>query len=262
MRRLVVEDVVAQPAGGVGAPAADEVLDPSLLEGDRRRDVGVVGIVAGDVLPVGADAVAGVGVPLPVVAGLGAVLGDREAGELAAVGSQPGHPVDGRDGHRRLRARGTCAGDEGVAHLARSRARRRHALVVPVVAAVVGVQLPVRPGGVVPAVTVERHVQVAQLGARRVRDAVNVGIDRMPRRGGIDGHGDRLSRGQRGHDEAGREHGDERDADTAHTSSHGLVRGSRRHDSCRSGATQKRGGAGRPAGRCTYNPRPGIQELP
>ena len=91
--RLVVEDVVAQPAVGVGAPAADEMLDPSLLKERRRRDVGVVRVVAGDELAVRAHAVAGVGVPLPVGSGLRAVFRDREAGELARGSGRPSRPT-------------------------------------------------------------------------------------------------------------------------------------------------------------------------
>ena len=53
------------------------------------------------------------------------------------------------------------------------------ALVVPVVAAVVGVQLPVVARGVVAAVAVERAVQVVQLRCGCVGNAVNVRIDRM-----------------------------------------------------------------------------------
>ena len=84
--RLVVEDVVAQAAARVRAPASDEVLHPALLERARStarsRRCGSLPVMNWPLVP---NAVAGVGEPLPVVAGLRAVLGDREAGELAAV---------------------------------------------------------------------------------------------------------------------------------------------------------------------------------
>ena len=64
------------------------------------------------------DAVAGVGEPLPVAAGLRAVLGDREAGEFAAVGAELRDPADHRDREHRLRAGRLAGGDERVAALA------------------------------------------------------------------------------------------------------------------------------------------------
>ncbi len=154
--RLVVENVVAQPAIGVGAPSSDEVLNPSLLEERCRRDVGVVGIVAGHELTVGADAIACVGEPLPVGSSLRAILGDRKAGKLAAIRADLRHPLDGRYRQHRLRIGRPRVGDESVAAFTRSRAALGDALVVPIVAAVVGVQLPVVASGVVPAVAVER----------------------------------------------------------------------------------------------------------
>jgi hypothetical protein len=60
-RRLIVHDVVFEPAVGREAPGADEVLDPALLNGNRVRRVGVERIIAGDVFAGrGADSVAGV----------------------------------------------------------------------------------------------------------------------------------------------------------------------------------------------------------
>ena len=71
------------------------------------------------------------------------------------------------------------------------------ALEVPVVAAIVGVQLPVVARGVVAAVAVERRVQVVQIGRRRVRDAVDVRVDRMAIRRGVDADRDGCLRLQR-----------------------------------------------------------------
>ncbi len=71
------------------------MLDPSLLKGRVGRDVRIVRVVAGDELAGAAeDAVARVGKPLPVVAGLRAVLGDGEAGELRAVRAEFRDPSD------------------------------------------------------------------------------------------------------------------------------------------------------------------------
>src|SRR5258708_34871842 len=92
--RLVVEDVVAQAAVRVRAPATHQVLHPSLLTERRRGHVGVVRIVAGDVLAVGPHAVTRIGEPLPVVAGLRAVLGARKAGEPASIRPARGAPDD------------------------------------------------------------------------------------------------------------------------------------------------------------------------
>ncbi len=185
--RLVVEDVVAEAAGRVGAPPPDQVLDPRLLKRRARRDVGVVGIVAGHELAVRAHAVAGIGEPLPVAAGLRAVLRDRKAGELVAIRRNLGDPFDGRDGQHRGGAGGARVGDEGVAALAGRGAAVGDALVVPVVAAVVRVQLPVVARRVVAAVAIQRHVEVGELRGGGVGDAVDVGIDGAPAGAGIDG---------------------------------------------------------------------------
>ena len=189
--RLVVENVVAEAAVRVGAPPVDEMLNPPLLKERRGRDVGVVGIVAGHELSVRAHAVPGVREPLPVGAGLGAVLGDREAGELASIGAHFGHPLDCRNRQHGRRVRGARIGDEGVASSSRGRAAFGDAFVVPVVAAIVGIQLPVVSRRVVAAVAIERAVEVVQLGRSRVRHAVDVGIDRAAIDVGVDGDRDR-----------------------------------------------------------------------
>ena len=69
--------------------------------------------------------------------------------------------------------------EERVAALAGDGAAVADALEVPVVAAVVGVQLPVVARGVVAAVAVERAVQVVQGGGGGMSDAVDIGIDRV-----------------------------------------------------------------------------------
>ena len=96
-----------------------------------------------------------------------------------------------------LRVRRPRVRDERVAPLARGRAAVGDALVVPVVAAVVGVQLPVVARRVVAAVPVERRVQIVQVGRRRVRDAVDVRVDRMAIRRGVDADRDGCLRLQR-----------------------------------------------------------------
>ncbi len=183
---LVVENVVPQPAVRVRVPPVDQVLDPALLECGRRPYVGVVRIVAGDELAIRPHAIARIGEPLPVVAGLRAVLGNRETGELAAIGADPGHPVDRGHRQHRLGAGRFCVRDERVAAFAGCRAPIGDALVVPVVAAVVGVQLPVVARGVVSTLPVERGVEVVQLGGCRVGNAVDVGVDRTAVRVDVD----------------------------------------------------------------------------
>ena len=59
-------------------------------------------------------------------------------------------------------------------------------MVVPIVGAIVGVQLPVIARRVVAAVAVERAVQIVQLRGRGMGDAVNVRIDRAAVQIGID----------------------------------------------------------------------------
>ncbi len=75
--------------------------------------------------------------------------------------------------------------DEVVAALPGRCARFRDALEIPIRAAVVGIQLPVVARRVVPAVAVQRRVQVLQLGGRRVRHAVDSGADGVPIGGGV-----------------------------------------------------------------------------
>ena len=196
--RLVVENVVAQAAGRVRAPAGDQMLHPALLKDRVRRHVGVVRIVARDELTVGPDAVARIGEPLPVVAALRAVLGDREPGELGSARTDLGDPLDRGNRQHRPGIRRARIGDERVAALPGRRAAVGDALVVPIVAAIVRVELPVVPRGVVSAMTVQRRVQVVQLRRRRVRHAVDVGVDRTAIGGGIDGDGDRRVLGNPG----------------------------------------------------------------
>ena len=94
------------------------MLRPALLECRVRRHVGVVGIVAGDVLAVGADAIARVGKPLPIVAGLRAVFGDGKTCELAAIGAEFSDPIDHRNRQHRLRVGSFRIDNESIATLA------------------------------------------------------------------------------------------------------------------------------------------------
>src|SRR5262249_54014526 len=127
----------------------------------------------------GQDAVAGIREPLPVIAGLGAILLDGETGQFGSVGSQFSNPANDGKGNHRLGAGGASVGGEGVAALAGNGTGVADALEVPVVAGVIGVELPVVAGGVVAAVAVEGAVEVGELGRRGVGDAVDEGIDRM-----------------------------------------------------------------------------------
>src|SRR5213079_2695203 len=94
---------------------ADEVLHPALLQRSAVGDVRVVRIVPGDVLA-GAllHAVAGVGIPLPIGAGLSTVLRLGEARELAAARAELRDPVDHRHADHRLRTGVSTRGDECV----------------------------------------------------------------------------------------------------------------------------------------------------
>src|SRR5512138_3508013 len=86
---LVVEQVILKAAARCRTERADEVLHPALLQRHAVRRIGVVRIVPRD-LRVGPllDAVARSGIPLPVAAGLRAVLRDRIARELAAAAAE------------------------------------------------------------------------------------------------------------------------------------------------------------------------------
>src|ERR1700680_2013750 len=90
---LVIEDVILLPAVARQAPRAHDVLDPALLVQRTILHIGVIRIVPADRLVGGLqNSVSSVGEPLRVVAGLRAVLGLRETGQLGAAGAQLGHP--------------------------------------------------------------------------------------------------------------------------------------------------------------------------
>ena len=200
-RRLVVEDVVLQPAVGGDTPARDQVVDPPALNGGVVQRVGVGLIVPRDLCAVaGAAAVAGIGHPLRVVAGLRAVLGNRVAGQLGAVGAQARDPADGRNRHGRLGPGPLGVGDEVVAALACGRTGFGNALEVPVLTAIVRVDLPVVPRGVVAAVSIQRRVEIRQLRRCRVSHAIDVGVDGPARLRDVDpdGHGAALRKGPNG----------------------------------------------------------------
>src|SRR5262249_60215193 len=116
----------------------DQVLHPGLLGGRAVGDVGVVGVVAGDVAAVGVNAVAPVGV-VRVGGLLRAVLGDREAAEVRAVGPELGGPVEQVEGDTGLGAAGFGIADPRVHALAVARAGG-DALEEPVAGVVGGVR--------------------------------------------------------------------------------------------------------------------------
>jgi len=166
-------------------PARGEVLHPHLLERTVDADVRVVRIVAADLAAVRPHAVAGIGhVRIDVL--LRPVLRDRVAAELPAVRAEPRGPADGRDGDHRPRAAAFRIGDEAVGDLAGDAALFADALEEPVGGAVGSVELPVVARGGVAAGAVERDVELGELLRGGEGDAVDVRIDRMPIRGGID----------------------------------------------------------------------------
>ncbi len=142
---------------------------------------------AGYELTVGEGAVSGVCEPLPVVPCLWAVLRNREAGEFAAAGTDLGYPLDQRNGQHRFRIGGPGVSDERITTVTRGRTRVSNALEVPIVATVVRVDLPVVTCRIVPAVAIQRCVELVELRGRRVRDAVDVRVDAMPVGCGING---------------------------------------------------------------------------
>src|SRR5262249_27772730 len=151
------------------------VLDPGLLGGRAVGDVGVVGVVAGDVAAVGVDAVAPVGV-VRVGGLLRAVLGDRETAEVRAVGPELGGPVEQVEGDTGLGAAGLRVADPRVHALAVAGAGG-DALEEPVagvVGGVLGQAVGVRG---VAAVAVEGQAQVRDLRGAGEGGAVDVGVD-------------------------------------------------------------------------------------
>ena len=100
---------------------------------------------------------------MPIAAGLRSIFGDRKTGELTAIGAEFRNPVDHGDGQHGLRIRRPRARKKSVASISGSRATVSDAFVIPIVAAVVGIQLPIVTRGVVAAVAVKWAVQVVQL---------------------------------------------------------------------------------------------------
>src|SRR6185369_14305471 len=110
----------------------------------------------------------------------------REAGELAAIRAELRYPVKHRHREHRLGATGTTGRDEGVAQFAGGRTVLGDAFKIPVEAAIGRIELPVVAGTGVAAVAIERRVEVVQLRAAGVGDAIDIRADRMPVRIGID----------------------------------------------------------------------------
>ena len=131
------------------------------------------------------DSVARIREPLPIIPGLCAIFGNRKAGELASISAEFCDPVQQRNSQHRLRVGGFRTGDESVAAFARHRACVADALKVPILRPVVGVLQPVVAARVISAIAIEWHVEVAQRRRARVCDAVNVRVDRMLIRRGI-----------------------------------------------------------------------------
>src|SRR5262249_8390612 len=106
-------------------------------------------------------------------------------------GANLGDVLDDRNGDHRFGAGGAAVRDEIVAALAGGGARVADALEVPVLAAIVGVLLPVVTRCVVAAVAMEWCVQVLQLRGRGVRDPVDSLADGVAIGRGINGDGHR-----------------------------------------------------------------------
>ena len=78
----------------------------------------------------------------------------------------------------------------GNAAFASDTAAITNALIVPVVGAVISVELPVITRSIVAALPVHRTVQILKLGRARVSDAINERADRMTICSGINVDGD------------------------------------------------------------------------
>src|SRR5262245_47859664 len=175
---LIVEDVILHAAARGRTPGADEMLHPGLLIIRVGKGVRVARSVD-DVLPIRLqNAVASVRKPLPVIAGLRSVLGYGKARQLGAVRAEPGQPADDRDGQHGLGARVPGHGEKCVAALAGDRARLADAFEIPVLPAIIGVDLPIVTCGVVAAVAIEGTVQVWECGRSPIGDAIYVWVDR------------------------------------------------------------------------------------
>src|SRR5213596_2986882 len=103
---LVVENVITRRQVRGRAPMIDDRLHPLLLKVGVVSDIGIVRIIVLDWLIGGFQyPVAGIGKPLPVIAGLCAVFSLGERPEFAAIRPELSHPIDS---HARLggKARG------------------------------------------------------------------------------------------------------------------------------------------------------------
>src|SRR5262249_33328968 len=126
------------------------------------------------------NSVSRIGKPLGVVPGLRAVLSLRKACELAPIRAQLRNPIEHRYGNHGASTAGLRRRDEGVAPLARYTARISDTFEIPILSAVIGVELPVIAAAVVAAITVQWHVKVVELGGCAVCDSVNPGVDGVP----------------------------------------------------------------------------------
>src|SRR5437762_442188 len=160
------------------------MLYPADLKIRVGGQISIVRIVTGNIHPIGCDAIAGVG----KVRGLGllwTVFGNGKTGESRPAWAELRDPADGRNRQHRLRAGGLRLRDEIVAVGAGGRARGTDAFEIPVRRVVRGVDLPVVTRRSVPARTVQRRVQVVQIGGGSERDTVNLRVDGMAARSGV-----------------------------------------------------------------------------
>ena len=81
--------------------------------------------------------------------------------------------------------------DESIAAFPRDAAAVANALIVPIVATVVRIELPIVARCIIATLPVEWRVEVLELCGAGVSDAIHKRIYRMPIRGGVDRHGHR-----------------------------------------------------------------------
>src|SRR5881296_2072495 len=137
---LVVENVITRRQVRGRAPMIDDRLHPLLLKVRVVSGIGIVRIIVRDRLISGFQyPVAGIGKPLPVIAGLRAVFGLGERRKFAAIRPELSHPVEHGNRDHWPGSAGLRCRNERVPPFTSEAARVWNAFEIPVLSAVVRV---------------------------------------------------------------------------------------------------------------------------
>src|SRR5258706_7987569 len=139
------------------------MLNEGLLESGVSQEICFGRIVGGDQGVVGSYAVAGVRKPLPVIAGLRPIFGDRVAGEPGPAGPQPGQPTNHWDGQHGLSTTILALSYKVVRRTPGGGRTIIETFKIPVCRMIVSIKLPIVARLGIASRTVQRRVEIREL---------------------------------------------------------------------------------------------------